>query len=263
MVPSLAYYHCHSIAFTAQMAFQESFLAGMKALFAVGNRGRPWRLERYPGYPVNHMNVVLTAGFGAWGATPVQRRRSRVELWGRMDQISVAEPGYGLIGGRALIFSSDPEQMKRLMSKGIHLPGGAYLVPWLNFVAALRKEEAAAHFDLEAAHRMVCERHKPSVGMYFSMGQGAPARQDDVIRHGLALQVYLPFPQATIKEIRLDGHPIGESPTDGYTVYHNPGTAVEVSIPPGKVRPLHILTLLYDGGLKRREGFAREDWKLR
>lgn len=80
VVPSLSYYRCHALSFTVHVAFQESFLAGMKELFAIGNSDRPWRMERHPGYPVSHMNLVLTGGFGAWGQTAAERRRSRGEL---------------------------------------------------------------------------------------------------------------------------------------------------------------------------------------
>ena len=37
----------------------------MEELFRIGNSDRAWRMERYPGYPVNRMNLVLTGGFGA------------------------------------------------------------------------------------------------------------------------------------------------------------------------------------------------------
>ena len=262
VVPSLSYYHCHAISFTANVAFQESFLAGMKELFRIGNSDRPWRMERYPGYPVNRMNLVLTGGFGAWGSTAAERRRSRVELWSKMEQITIAEPGYGLIGSRALIFSSDPNQTKRLTSKGINLPNGTYLVPWENFLAALREEEDASRFDLDAMHRMVCTKHRANVGMYFSSGHGVEQSRYDTVHHGLTLQIYIPYPNAKITEIRLDGHPIPRSPVEGYGTYHNPGTTVEAAIPPGKAHHLHVLTVLFEGGLKRKQGFAEKDWRV-
>lgn len=262
VAPSLSYYRCHALSFTVHAAFQESFLAAMQCLFAAGHRDKLWRMERCPGYPVNHLGLVLTGGFGAWGPTAAARRRSRAELWSKIDQISLAEPSYGTVGGRALVFSSDPDQMQRLMSRGIHLPNGAHLVPWDKFIEGLRAEPDAARFDIEPMHRMVCERHRASVGMYYRMAQGRVQPNDAAGRHGLALQIYMPFPDAEVTEIRLDGHPLAESPTDGYVVYHNPGTAVEVSIPPGRVQRLHVVTLRYDPKRTRREGFAEEDWRL-
>ena len=262
VVPGLSYYHCHSISFTANVTFQESFLAGMKELFRTGSSDRPWRMERYPGYPVNRMNLVLTGGFGAWGPTAVERRRSRVELWSKMEQITIAEPGYGLMGSRALIFSSDPDQTKRLTSKGINLPNGTFLVPWENFLAALRDEEDASRFDLDAMHRMVCLKHRPSTGMYFSSGHGLAQSTYEPVRHGLTLQIYIPYPDANVTEIRLDGHPLPRSPIEGYGIYHSPGTAVEAALPPGSTRHLHVLTVLFEGGLERKQGFAEEDWRI-
>jgi len=148
------------------------------------------------------------------------------------------------------------------MSKGINLPNGTYLVPWENFLAALRAEEGASRFDLDAMHRMVCLKHRPNVGMYFSSGHGLERPRYEPIRHGLTLQIYIPYPRAKITEVRLDGHPIPRSPSDGYGIYHNPGTVVEVALPPGKAQHLHILTVLFGGGLTRKQGFAKEDWKI-
>ena len=120
-----------------------------------------------------------------------------------------------------------------------------------------------SRFDLDAMHRMVCTKHRPNVGLYFSSGHGLGQPTYEPLRHGLTLQIYIPYPNAKITEIRLDGYPIHRSPTEGYGIYHSPGTVVEAAIPPGKAQHLHILTVLFDGGVERKQGFAREDWQIK
>ncbi len=70
----------------------------------------------------------------------------------------------------------------------------------------------------------------------------------------------VPYNDAEVKEIRLDGHLLQESATDGYQLRRNPGTIVEIAIPPGKVREFHIASCFYESPTKRRSGFGPEDW---
>jgi hypothetical protein len=80
------------------------------------------------------------------------------------------------------------------------------------------------------------------------------------IENGLAIRLLIPYREAKLAHLRLNGYPIDESPIDGYVVYRNPGTIVQVNIPPGRVNDLHIVTCAYDPGEKRRAGFTAEDW---
>jgi|GEM_PF-1658285 len=56
-----------------------SGLAKLKALLAWGNRRHPQLY--YPGYPVNPVGGMFTAGLVALGKTAARRRKSRVALW--------------------------------------------------------------------------------------------------------------------------------------------------------------------------------------
>jgi hypothetical protein len=81
-----------------------------------------------------------------------------------------------------------------------------------------------------------------------------------IIENGVVIRLLIPYPDAKLTHLRLDGHPVPESDTDGYYVHHNPGTIVEVSIPPGSVRPFHVVTCAYETKTARRPGFYPEDW---
>ena len=81
------------------------------------------------------------------------------------------------------------------------------------------------------------------------------------VKNGLVLRLLIPYNDARVTEIRLDGHTIEPADADGYQLRTNPGTILEVAIPPDKVKPLHIATCFYDSPTKRRAGFGPEDWE--
>ena len=80
------------------------------------------------------------------------------------------------------------------------------------------------------------------------------------IEHGLVIRLLVNDSKAKITEVRLDGHLLKESDTDGYTVRRSPETVVEIASPPAKVRDFHIASCFYDSPTKRRAGFRPEDW---
>ena len=82
------------------------------------------------------------------------------------------------------------------------------------------------------------------------------------IQNGLAIRLRLPHPDVNFKHLRLDGHPMEQSDVDGYFVYHNPGTIIQVNIPPGKVEDFHVVTAVFDSAAERTSGFHPEDWDL-
>jgi hypothetical protein len=82
------------------------------------------------------------------------------------------------------------------------------------------------------------------------------------IENGVIIRLLIPDADARLTDIRLDGYPLVASDTDGYHAQRGPGTIVEVAIPPGKVRPFHIITCLYDTPNARPAGFHPIDWRL-
>lgn len=83
---------------------------------------------------------------------------------------------------------------------------------------------------------------------------------DPTIHSGVVLRLLIPYPDAHITHLRLDGYRLVESSTEGYHVHRNPGTIVDVAIPPGKVKPFHVVTCAYASQAERRPGFCTEDW---
>jgi hypothetical protein len=76
-------------------------------------------------------------------------------------------------------------------------------------------------------------------------GTGVPVP----IQHGLSVRLRLPFRNASVTDLRLNGHPLAESAVDGYVYYRARGyTYVQVNHPPSrtKTEDLFIMTCSYD-----------------
>ena len=81
-----AYNKFHSIILTSECAWEKSALARQRRLLQIGNA--IWPGERYAGYPTR---VMLKNSFHlitAYGQTAAQRRKSRVELWNKIQYFS-------------------------------------------------------------------------------------------------------------------------------------------------------------------------------
>ena len=77
---------------------------------------------------------------------------------------------------------------------------------------------------------------------------------------GALVRLLIPYKNASIADVALDGHPLKPSKTDGYHLTRGPGTVVHVAIPPKKLRGLHSVTCKVTPGEERRSGFMQSDW---
>jgi len=240
------YIKFHSLAFIMEVGFEESLVARTRRALGIGNER--WRGERYAGYPTNQVGIWTLVAVSAWGTTARERRASRCELWQRLPEIT-----YGVAGP---IPSRDS-----LMAYVATTSDARYRVRGKNVsevIAGLRDDprfdaEALAEIDRRSpARRFGGSKYKPSETI--DAGDARP------FQHGMALRLLIPYRDARVSEIRLDGHLLEESAVEGYDIRHGPGTIVEVSIPPGEVHDLHIVSCLYDTPTQRRAGFRPEDW---
>lgn len=235
-----SYFNYHSIPLTMEGGFEESIVIRLKRLLEIGNV--KWRGEYYAGYPANQVACWTSMALAAWGDTAEERRESRVELWRKLPQLR-----YGC---------GHPEPRGTMMAFCATTPDGAALLADKSIERIAERLKGHPDFDGEAIARFVDTT--PAVNAECS-GAGT-AEGATPIEHGLAIRLLIPYRTARIKHLRLDGDPIEESSTDGYVVYRDPGTIVQVNIPPGQVNDLHIVTCAYDPGEKRRAGFTEGDW---
>ena len=238
------YHQFHTIAFTIESGFEESTIVRVRRLLELG--GEVWRGERYAGYPTNQVGCWTSMAVAAWGTTAGQRRASRVELWRKIGQLSFGCAHPEPRGSIMAFCATTPEVGQRYIK-----PGKVDLL--------IEELKDNAQFDAAAladfAERMPAYNIRPRYLGSTADGEAEP------IQNGLVLRLLIPYDDARVTEIRLDGRSIEPSDTDGYQLRANPGTILEISIPPEKVKPLHVATCFYDSPTKRRAGFRPEDWE--
>jgi len=236
------YHRYHTLAMQMETGFEQSAVARLRRLLEIGNE--VWRGERYPGYPVNQVGCWTSMAVAAWGRTAKERRASRVELWQKAGQLVYGCGHPEPRGSMLAFFSADPAAVKRIVARK-------------RLEAVVDKLKAEEGYDTTALADFLQTTPALNAALTGPLTTKVTSR---TIEHGVAIRLLIPYPDAELTHIRLDGHPIGESDTDGYAVYHNPGTIVEVSIPPGKVRSFHVVTCAYTSKADRRPGFSPEDW---
>ena len=254
-----SYHRYHSLAFTMEAGFDDSILLRARALLEAGLDD--WRWQRDAGFPVDHVNQWLGTQLAAWGTEPGQRRRSRVELWQNVGQYAVGAtyPEHRGTVGSVAAFSE--EGFRQL---GNPAPDERWKTAGIDPVFERLTDEE--QFDIDGLHAWCQER--PTVPEGFEWPQAGiamrgPAEFSVEVTppdHGVLINMLIPYRHATIVEVSLDGRPIEESATDGYTLTRDPGCVVHVAIPPGEVQNLHIATCTYQPEVERRAGFTTEDW---
>jgi len=245
-----SYNRYHTIPIPNETGFDESAVVRARALLKLGLER--WRGEYYAGYPTRQVMCWLSTALAAYGTTAAQRRASRVELWQKLGQITLGAMHPEPIGQIMCFCATTPEGAQKYLAE-------TELVKWVEQF----KDEP--QFDYKALRQFVYSTKAvnlmPQSGAWPG-GSPSTAEESERLRHGLALRLLVPYPNPKITDVRLDGHEIPLSESDGYIVYHEPGTTVQVNIPPEKVRDFHVATLTYEPDVKRKCGFGPEDWRL-
>jgi len=240
------YCRYHTLAFIIETGSEESVVVRGKRALQIGHERA--RYERYEGYPVNQIGIHTLLSVAAYGRDASERRRSRVELWQKLPQLyygtAAPTPARGtLMGYISTRGSNSNDATNRKINKVID------------------RLEGNPQFDV------VGLRSAAALFPYGAFGGPRPERKllggaidEGPIEHGLVLRLLVPYGDATITEVRLDGHLLAESKREGYHLTRGPGVIVEVAIQPGKVRDLHIVSCNYDTPTVRRPGFNASDW---
>ncbi len=237
------YIKFHSLSFIMEVGYEESLIARTRRALQIGHER--WRGERYQGYPTNQVGIWTLVGVSAWGTTAQERRRSRCELWQKLPQLTYGTAGPIPRDSIIAYVATTPTARSRLQSR--KLP---------DVLESIRDNP---RFDADALADAA--EYTSATGFGGSKYHVSATGEDiEPIRHGLVLRLLVPDRSAKVSEIRLDGHLLEESATDGYHIRRNPGTIVEIAIPPEKVAEFHIASCRYDSPTPRRAGFRPEDW---
>ena len=206
------------------------------------------RCERYEGYPVNQVAIHTLLAVAAYGKNASERRKSRVELWQKLPH---------------LYYGTAAPTPARDTLMGYVSTCGAQKNPLTNrrVTKVITGLEGNPQFDAAGL------RAAADLFPYGAFGGPRPERKveegalaDGPIEHGIVLRLLVPYGDATITEVRLDGHALAESETDGYHLTRGPGVTVEIAIPPGRMKDFHIVSCNYDTPTQRRSGFTAADW---
>jgi len=234
---SYAYVRCHTLLSAAEVSWEESGVARLKAFAAIGNQ--VWPGERLPGYPVHVLKSVQEHQLVSWGRTAAERRRSRMELWLRQGSFA-----WGLLYPQT--------DCRRLIALGLTARGCSLLEsPLPAFHTNL-----AACADMNASAIRAFVQAGPELKLYKEPGEVPPTNEP--LRNGLALRLRISCPDPELLDLRLNGHALKESDADGYQRWAGDGwTMVQVNVPPAKASKLDVcvVSCAYDPRANRAYGW--------
>jgi hypothetical protein len=243
------YNRYHTLPLASEVAWERSGFLRHRRLLQIGNE--TWPGEYYAGYPTR---VIMRNSFHmvtAYGQTAAARRRSRVELWNKQRQITHGMSNPQVEGLAFYVCATTTAAAKRWLADST-LKG---------FAAKI-----AEHPCVNAAFiRRVLEGHPDGPGQWgpqaclWLEGGGLRPEQDAPIENGISLRLRIPYSQARITELHMNGCPIARSETDGYLTWVGQGfTYIQINIPPAKssAEDFFIVTCRYDPGEKRTQGYG-------
>ncbi|MBN2456249.1 MAG: hypothetical protein JXB29_06925 [Sedimentisphaerales bacterium] len=261
-----AHYGCckyHTMILAEEVSWGESLVASLQGLLRIGNSACAEKPSE--GYPVMTIRSDIGSKMVAWGKKAAQRRSSRVELWQKQANFVTAFFWPQVDCRQVYICATTAQAAKVLAPK----PGEKHkYVETSNatpqqFVSNLRKLEDSG-INVDAIEAFV--EAGPETLMYRSiMDTANPAEVygrggDEPIKNGLALLLRIPYPNPELFELRLNGHLLKQSLTDGYQRWYADGfTQVQVNVPPEKSckKDLYIVTCAYKPQKLRTYG-----WKV-
>lgn len=230
----------HTMILAMEVGWEESGMARLRGVFKIGNR--VWEGEPSAGYPVDRVKSFLGSFLAAYGQTADQRRRSRVELWQRQGSFTQAGLYPQTDCRDSYVLATSPEAAKAIDGDK------------QKFLANL---ETQPGFRADAIRAFV--RVGPEVKFYVESALAPGAAQSAPIEHGLALRLRIPYRRPELIDLRLNGHRIAESRTDGYHAWYADGyTQVQINIPPEKAKAndLWVVTCAYAPDVKRSTGWT-------
>jgi hypothetical protein len=241
------YARYHSIVLHSEVFWERSGLLKHRRMLQAGNE--IWPGEHYAGYPTR---VIKSASFDmvtAYGETAAARRRSRVELWNRQEQILQAEVNPQKEGILFYVCATTPQARLRWLSD-CTLRG---------FVDGLREHPGVEHGPIEALvadYPLGAGQWGAEANVSLPPPDGDPPTWAP-LTCGLGLRLRIPYPRAILGTVLLNGSPIQASATERYQTWTARGfTYLQINISPQRARAqeLFVVTCRYDPVDHRTQG---------
>lgn len=245
-----AYAKYHTMIMTFESSWEESALAKLKGLFEIGNN--KWNGEPNVGYPVNRVAAYIGNFVTTWGQTASQRRQSRVDLWNRQPAFT-----------QAMLY---PQAQGRVAFAVTNSPGmtAAFQSGHAGVIEACQSRDDINHTAIDAFLQ-----DGPEIKWAVSPGAHPKKKpQEDETKdkpgltgmgeHGLGIRLRIPYRNPKLVDIRVNGHTIKASSTDGYQRWYANGfTHLQINIPPekSKMSDTFLVTCGYVPDVERRTGW--------
>jgi len=249
------YRRYHTLAYTWETGADLAVIARARRLLEIGTE--TWRNEFYPGYPSNQVGRWDFVSISAWGDTAAKRRKSRIELWRKVNQLHY---------GSVVRHISPATKVGRLM--GVCATTTKASEKWIGNgtkEVLLANVVGLKHINfrqiVEFASGVPMKVTSPP---HYTLGYKTGEVSDEPVKHGMSMRLWIQYKDADIIEACIDGHKVKQSEVDGYMVRRDPGTIVQFNIPPGKVREVHFASVAYKVGTVHKQGFDQAgDWDLK
>lgn len=229
----------HTMILAMEIGWEQSGVARLRGLLGLGNR--VWEGEPEAGYPVDRIRGFVGHFLVAYGKKAEDRRRSRVDLWQRQGGFTHAILYPQTDCRDSWVVATSPEAAKVLD------PDKHKFVANLKGRPGCRADAIAAFVETGPEAKLYVE---PAATRAAAPGP---------IEHGLALRLRIPYRKPELIDLRLNGHRVAESPTDGYRAWYADGyTQVQIDIPPEKAKAndLWVVTCAYAPDVKRSTGWT-------
>lgn len=229
----------HTMVSAFEIAWEQSGIARLRGLLRIGNTR--WQDEPYEGYPVDRVKAFIGNYVTAYGTTAADRRRSRVDIWQQQGRFTQAVL-YPQTDGRATYFLATSAAAGSVFSKDLD----EFLVD------VTRREDV----DAEAFSKLV--RSGPEVLLAIEKAQSTDDAENP-LAHGIGFRLRLPYRSPTIDAVKLNGHALEQSDTNGWQSWFANGfTQVQVNIPPAIAakHDLFAISCEYTPDVVRRIGWT-------
>ncbi|MDD4102417.1 MAG: DUF1080 domain-containing protein, partial [Kiritimatiellae bacterium] len=215
----------HTMPCTVEVGWPEGAVEAVKGLLDFGVR--QFKESPVPGLPVNR--AVYQPGnlsVCAYGATAKERRRSRVELWQRQEEIMLGS-AYPYTDGRIMAVCGVGENTSKKLFGDKKGP----TIPIHDFLRNIRRFPGLEH-DVIDQYAL----SGPQYCVYMS-GMAEPPREGKAFappQQGLAIEIPVFYRAPKLLDVRLNGRLLTEDAADRYQVWYSEWegyTLLRVNVP--------------------------------
>ncbi|MDR0932961.1 MAG: hypothetical protein LBM70_08095 [Victivallales bacterium] len=225
-----SYFRHHTMLCILESTYNFSVTEPIKALLRQANQG--FSSDRIKDFAVNTIKTNYNCSLESYGLTRAERRKSRSSLWQKQQYFAIGssypQSSNYMIG----VVAYGAEGLKKLTGS-IKDSGRWGQVTFADLLNSIANDNAITIPEIK--HFI---SYAPPTVQKIMFEKGVPDKDsaEPNLSEGIAILCTLPTAENEILEIRLNGHPVSESPVDGYECWSENGfTYIRVNIPPERI----------------------------